>query len=42
MSTDDYLALAAKAMQAQVIEPLEARGIPIAAQLKEMAASESR
>lgn len=35
MKTDDYLALAAKAMQAQVIEPLEARGIPIAAQLEE-------
>lgn len=35
MKTDDYLALAAKSMQAQVIDPLEARGIPIGAQLRE-------
>ena len=35
MKTDDYLALAEKAMQAQVIAPLEARGIPIGAQLTE-------
>jgi hypothetical protein len=33
MKTDDYLALARKSMQNQVIEPLEARGTPIAAQL---------
>ncbi|MBX3192009.1 MAG: hypothetical protein KF819_33775 [Labilithrix sp.] len=35
MKTDDYLALAEKSLQAQVIDPLEARGIPIAAQLDE-------
>jgi hypothetical protein len=35
MKTDDYLELAAKSMQAQVIDPLEARGIPIGAQLTE-------
>lgn len=39
MKTDDYLELAAKAMQAQVIDPLEARGIPIAAQLTESSLS---
>jgi hypothetical protein len=36
MKTDDYLALAERAMQQQVIAPLEARGIPIAAQLSEL------
>lgn len=36
MKTDDYLALAVKSLQSQVIEPLEARGIPIAAQLHEV------
>jgi len=35
MKTDDYLARARKAMQSEVISPLEARGIPIAAQLSE-------
>jgi len=35
MKTDEYLALAAKSMQSQVIGPLEARGIPIAALLTE-------
>jgi len=38
MKTDEYLALAERAMQAQVIAPLEARGIPIAAQLDEFRA----
>jgi hypothetical protein len=35
MQTDDYLARARRAMQTEVIDPLEARGIPIAAQLTE-------
>ena len=35
MSTDQYLGLAEKSMQSQVIDPLEARGIPIGAQLSE-------
>jgi hypothetical protein len=36
MRTDDYLALAVKSLQTQVIEPLEARAIPIGAQLTEV------
>lgn len=36
MKTDDYLALAVKSLQSQVIEPLEARAIPITAQLGEV------
>jgi hypothetical protein len=36
MRTDDYLLLARKSMQTHVIAPLEARGIPIAAQLPEL------
>ena len=39
MKTDDYLALASRAMQQQVIEPLEAREIPISAQLSELTAA---
>jgi hypothetical protein len=35
MKTDDYLTLAERAMQQQVIAPLEARGIPIGAQIHE-------
>lgn len=35
MRTDDYLSRAQRAMQTQVISPLEARGIPIGAQLSE-------
>ena len=35
MRTDDYLGRARRAMQTQVIAPLEARGIPIGAQLTE-------
>jgi hypothetical protein len=35
MRTDDYLSRARHAMQTQVITPLEARGIPIGAQLSE-------
>jgi hypothetical protein len=35
MRTDDYLGRARRAMQTQVIAPLEARGIPISAQLSE-------
>ena len=38
MQTGDYLSLACRSMQALVIEPLEARGIPIAAQLSEFTA----
>lgn len=38
MRTDDYFAKARQAMQSQVISPLEARGIPIAAQLSELPA----
>lgn len=37
MRTDDYLGRARHAMQTQVITPLEARGIPIEAQLSELA-----
>lgn len=40
MRTDDYLALAERSMQSQVIAPLEARGIPIAAQLSEFRAAQ--
>jgi len=40
MKTDDYLSLAARAMQAQVIDPLEARGIPVGAQLTELGAAD--
>jgi len=36
MRTDDYLGRARRAMQTQVITPLEARGIPIGAQLSEI------
>ena len=39
MKTDDYLALAERAMQQQVIAPLEARGIPIGAQITEFTGS---
>jgi hypothetical protein len=39
MKTADYLKLARRSMQNQVITPLEARGIPIAAQLSEFDAS---
>lgn len=35
MRTDDYLTLAERSLQSQVIDPLEARGIPIGAQLDE-------
>jgi len=35
MQTDDYLKLAFRSMQTLVIDPLEARGIPIQAQLSE-------
>jgi hypothetical protein len=35
MRSEDYLGRARKAMQSQVISPLEARGIPIGAQLSE-------
>ena len=35
MKTDDYLALAERSLQSQVIDPLEAREIPIGAQLSE-------
>ena len=38
MQTGAYLSLACRSMQALVIEPLEARGIPIAAQLSEFTA----
>jgi len=38
MRTDDYFAKATQAMQSQVISPLEARGIPIGAQLSELSA----
>jgi hypothetical protein len=37
MRTDDYFAKATQAMQSQVIAPLEARCIPIGAQLSELA-----
>jgi hypothetical protein len=36
MRSDDYLSRARQGMQAQVITPLEARGIPISAQLSEV------
>jgi hypothetical protein len=36
MKTDDYLTRARRAMQSEVIQPLEARGIPISAQLSEV------
>jgi hypothetical protein len=36
LRTDDYLARAEQAMQTHVITPLEARGIPIGAQLSEL------
>jgi hypothetical protein len=42
MSTDDYLSLAAKSMQEHVIDPLEAREIPVAAQLSEAHRAEAR
>jgi hypothetical protein len=35
MQTGDYLKLACRSMQTLVIDPLEARGIPIQAQLSE-------
>lgn len=35
MKTDEYLELAEKSLQTQVIDPLEARGIPIGAQIHE-------
>jgi hypothetical protein len=38
MRTDEYLALAQRSMQSAVIDPLEQRGIPIAAQLSEFTA----
>lgn len=38
MQTGDYLKLACRSMQSLVIAPLEARGIPIAAQLSEFTA----
>ncbi len=38
MKTDDYLTLAERAMQAKVIAPLEARGVPISAQITEFTA----
>lgn len=40
MQTDDYLKLAFRSMQSLVIDPLEARGIPIQAQLSEFHVSE--
>lgn len=40
MQTGDYLSLACRSMQSLVIEPLEARGIPIAAQLSEFTAQD--
>ena len=42
MRTDDYLELAARSMQAHVIDPLEARGIPISAQLPEIVRAAAR
>jgi len=42
MRTDDYLTLAGSSMQAHVIDPLEARGIPISAQLPGAAQGEAR
>jgi hypothetical protein len=39
MSTQEYLALAEKSMQEQVINPLERRGIPVSAQLSEAKAT---
>ena len=39
MQTDAYLKLACRSMQTLVIDPLEARGIPIAAQLSEFQGS---
>jgi hypothetical protein len=39
MKTEDYLALCVKAMQREVIEPLEARGIPVGAQVSEFVES---
>jgi hypothetical protein len=39
MKTDDYLSLAMRSMQSQVIAPLEAREIPITAQLAEFTES---
>lgn len=41
MQTDDYLKLAFRSMQALVIDPLEARGIPIQAQLSEFQAPDA-
>ena len=35
MQTDAYLKLACRSMQTLVIDPLQARGIPITAQLSE-------
>lgn len=42
MQTDDYLELARRSMQAHVIEPLEARGIPISEQLPATAPAGTR